>query len=155
MILNLRLFVLEDLHMEHLKAMIFYLADFGYSKKYVNYISYKNKSDLDKNLVLLHYEDKLENKFQGTDKFMPIEVSKGFRPSRKSDIESLIYTIFFFINKEHPWDNIKSKNHEVQCRKICLIKEKIIQNNLFENNFPELIYIYIYKCKKIGIFRKT
>jgi hypothetical protein len=69
---------------------------------------------LDKNLVLLHYEDKLENKFQETAKFISIEVSKGFRPSRKIDIESLIYTIFFFINKELPWDNIKSKNHEDQ-----------------------------------------
>lgn len=120
----------------------FFLTDFGYARNYLVY----NKNDGIKNLnekdKLIHYTDSQEKKFQGTPCYMSIPVSKGYKPSRRTDLEELFYTILFLIKKELPWSNIKEESHLIKCQKMCEIKEKLIENGYFNNIYPEMIYIY-------------
>ena len=71
----------------------FFLIDFGYARDIssnLNLFLKKNKKEV---FDLCHYEDKNEKKFQGTPQFMGIQIGKGYRPSRRTDIEELIYSL--------------------------------------------------------------
>ena len=91
----------------------------------------------------VHYKDKFENLLQGTPDFMSIKVSEGFRPSARSDLESLIYTIIYLNKNDLPWSKIKAKSFNDKCKKICEMKKSIKIDDLF-HDFPEE-FKYIYK----------
>ena len=42
---------------------------------------------------------------------MAIPISDGYCQSRRTDMEELMYTLIFLINKSLPWQAIKSKTH--------------------------------------------
>ena len=50
-------------------------------------------------------------------------IFEGFRPSRKTDIEKLIYTLLFLLKKGLPCEKVKAKNHIERCQKICQKKK--------------------------------
>ena len=119
----------------------FFLIDFGYARKIGNLIKDNEKNNIE-NFKLVHYEDKYENKYEGTPKFMAIRVLEGFRPSRRTDIEELLYTLIFLVKKKLPWDNIKGKNHLDVCKKMFAIKKGIRLSELFNDLPNEFMYIY-------------
>ena len=121
---------------------LFYLIDFGYSRDLFDTHDnqFEPKIEYENNRV--HYKDKKENTFRGTPIFMSINVGKGFRPSRKSDIEELIYTIFYLNKGSLPWSNIRGKNHEEICLKINDVKISTEPEKLFKDFPRELLFIY-------------
>ena len=73
---------------------------------------------------------------------MSINVGKGFRPSRKSDIEELIYTILYLNKGSLPWSNIRGKDHGELFIKINNVKINIEPEKLFADFPHELLFIY-------------
>lgn len=73
---------------------------------------------------------------------MALPVLEGFRPSRRTDIESLLYTLIFIVKKELPWNNVKGKNHLDICKKMYEIKKGISLSKLFNGLPNEFIFIY-------------
>ena len=124
------------------KQNLFYLIDFGYSRDIFDdskkFCSPKNEKDF----LKFHYEDCFENKFQGTPNYMSINVGKGFRPSRKTDLEELIYSLIFLIKGNLPWHKIKGKTHKDTCIKINDYKSKIDIEELFKDIPSEIRFIY-------------
>ena len=121
----------------------FFLIDFGYSRYYIILSKIINKNNInEQNIKKIHIKDKLENSFHGTPRYMAIPIADGFRPSRRTDLEELIYTLLFLLKKSLPWDGIKGKIHSETCRKMNEIKRNIKADELFDNLPEEFIYIY-------------
>lgn len=119
----------------------FYLIDFGYSRFYDEYLNNKNIKK-NKNTTFINNKKNKENFFEGTPKFMSIDKSEGNKPTRKSDCEELMYTLFYLIKKSLPWDDDEENNHIKNCINMCKIKKNIIRENLFPDIPKEFIYIY-------------
>ena len=120
----------------------FFLIDFGYARKIYESIDIKNENEKNNNNYYRHYSNSYENKYTGSCEFMAITISEGFKPSRRTDIQELIYTLLFLIKKGLPWSNVKAKNHLERCRKMCEIKKSIDLNILFDGTPQELLFIY-------------
>lgn len=98
------------------------LIDFGLSKKY-----------LDKNNNHLEYKD--GKKIIGTIKYCSINLHNGCEPSRRDDIESLIYTFIKVYSGLLPWDNYDINNKEIYTEKV-FEEKKNIYNFIINNNIP-------------------
>jgi serine/threonine protein kinase len=89
------------------KALIeLYLIDFGLAKYYLN---------ADKK----HMEERKGRKLIGTAKFSSLNVHNGIEPSRRDDIESLVYTFITVYGQELPWTKVIAHHNSGN------IKEKI------------------------------
>ena len=97
------------------------LIDFGLSKKYI---------DKDKN----HLEYRDGRKIVGTIKYCSINLHNGCEPSRRDDIESLIYTFIKVYIGHLPWDDFNIDNKDEYTENVLrekmniyrfIIKEKI------------------------------
>lgn len=73
---------------------------------------------------------------------MSIQKSEGYKPSPKTDLEELIYSLVYLFKNTLPWSHVKGKTHPDTCRKICSIKKNIEINVLFKDLLEEFIYIY-------------
>jgi len=98
------------------------LIDFGLSKKY-----------LDKNNNHLEYKD--GKKIIGTIKYCSINLHNGCEPSRRDDIESLIYTFIKVYSGVLPWDNYYINNKELYIEKV-FEEKKNIYNFIINTNIP-------------------
>ena len=98
------------------------LIDFGLSKKF-----------LDKNNNHLEYKD--GKKIIGTIKYCSINLHNGIEPSRRDDIESLIYTFIKVYSGILPWDNYDIENKEDYIDKV-FEEKKNIYNFIINNNIP-------------------
>jgi len=88
------------------KDNFLFLIDFGLSKLYI-----KNNIHI----------DCLENrKLIGTVKYVSINIHNGYTPSRRDDIESIIYILIYLLNGSLPWETISCDNKD---EKYKLIKE--------------------------------
>lgn len=67
-----------------------FLIDFGFCKRYIQ----NNK----------HIEEKRINNIIGTANYISLNVHDGIEPSRRDDIESLIYILIFLLLGEISWD---------------------------------------------------
>ena len=67
----------------------FYLMDFGLASKY--------------KIATEHYKLRLTTVVQGHPLFLSVNTLKGLRPSRRDDLESLMYTAAFMGNGTLPW----------------------------------------------------
>lgn len=78
---------------------IIYIIDFGFSRKYIvnsNHIEYLNDKD-----------------FVGTARFASINTHKGIEQSRRDDLESFFYILYYFSNGcKLPWDGIQKNTKE-------------------------------------------
>ena len=83
----------------------------------------------------------MDNIFQGTPEFMAITISKGYSPSRRTDLEELMYTMIFLLKKTLPWSNTKGKFHADNAEKWA-IKKTIGFDKLFKDLPDELKFMY-------------
>ena len=120
----------------------FFLIDFGYARKILEITDIKNGNEKINNHFYRHYSNAYENKYAGSCEFMAITISEGLRPSRRTDIQELIYTLLFLIKKGLPWSNVKAKNHLERCKKMGDLKKNIDLNILFDGTPQELLFIY-------------
>ena len=95
--------------------------------------------------------EKHDKKFVGTAKFCSINNHKGIELSRRDDLESLIYTFIFLINKSLPWNKIliekEDKKDEIY-NKILEIKEGNSINDL--NNIPNELFLILNYIKNLN-----
>lgn len=77
-----------------------YLIDFGLSKKY-------------RSSKTLRQHPLVKKKgLTGTARFASINALQGYEQSRRDDLESLGYVLFYFLKGSLPWQNIKVKNKD-------------------------------------------
>ena len=69
---------------------------------------------------------------------------KGFLPSRRDDIESMLYVLLYIINGTIPWNNICVGNQRVKNNQYKSAKERIITLDSSSTNNS-----YILKLVKI------
>ena len=100
-----------------------YLIDFGLAKKY------RNSS------TLIHYPLINKKKLTGTPRYASINALKGFEQSRRDDLESLGYVLFYFLRGELPWQNVQAKTKDERNKKILEKKIEIPSSKLCEG-FP-------------------
>tara|TARA_Y100000389_G_scaffold64346_1_gene60401 strand:- start:1109 stop:1891 length:783 start_codon:yes stop_codon:yes gene_type:complete len=102
-----------------------YLIDFGFSKKYIT----NNK----------HIEEKKIKSIIGSYSFISNNVNKLIEPTRRDDIESLIYIyIYMLIDKDYEKDIFKIKNDSFTYIKSILLSFNI--NDKLTNNIIEMLY---------------
>ena len=53
---------------------------------------------------------------------MAIQKLEDYKPSPKTDLEELIYSLVYLFKNGLPWSDIKGKTHAYTCRKITSIK---------------------------------
>jgi serine/threonine protein kinase len=120
------------------------IIDLGFCKKYIN--------------NGLHISNNKINNIIGTINYISKSVLELNTPSRKDDIESIIYLYMFLLLPQNYWKMYTSNKNEN--KKNLIIIEKII-NKLFKNNFNEysninLKYIseYINNIRKINFYEE-
>lgn len=96
-----------------------YIIDFGLCRKYLN-----NE---------IHIENKKINKILGTPSFVSINIHNLNEPSRRDDLESMIYTLLYLYVEKLDWADCNDKN-EIKKR-----KEKILQDEKIPLVFKELL----------------
>ena len=75
----------------------FFLIDFGYSRR-IDEGSYTNNNN---DNAYKHYKELYENRYADTADYMAITILEGYRPSRRSDIQELIYILLFLFKKSY------------------------------------------------------
>jgi serine/threonine protein kinase len=106
------------------KSEILYLIDLGFCKRYI----------LDNNK---HITNKNTQNIIGSPTFVSLNVHRLCQPSRRDDIESILYTLLFLINKLK-WDYLLVKDQNNN-DKIIELKENIIYYKDIPNSIIELI----------------
>lgn len=96
------------------------LIDYGLTKKFLD----KNNS---------HVEFREGRNIIGTIKYCSINLHNGIEPSRRDDIESLIYTFIKIFTKNLPWDNFDIDDKELYKKNVLYEKKNII-TYLIDNN---------------------
>ena len=112
------------------KSEILYLIDLGFCKRYI----------LDNNK---HMSNKNTQNLIGSPTFVSLNVHRLCQPSRRDDIESVLYVLLFLINKLK-WDYLLVKD-KYNIDKIVQLKEIIIYDIDIPTNIRELLYY----CRKL------
>ena len=105
----------------NLKTNIFYLIDFGFSKIYMQN---------DK-----HINFKMKNSIIGTPNFISINVHKNCEPSRRDDMESVLYVLLYVLLGELEWQT------EIDFNKMMNLKMNIINEDIPQSFKFALIYV--------------
>ena len=103
------------------KTNIIYIIDFGLAKRYL---------DISGNHVLLENGRKIT----GTARYVSPNVHSGLSPSRRDDIESIVYLLIYLLSGSLPWQKIK---HEDKSKKYEIIGDFKNSRTLFEH-FPDV-----------------
>lgn len=112
------------------------LIDFGLSKKYL---------DINKK----HNEYKDGKRIVGTIKYCSINLHNGIEPSRRDDIESLIYTFIKIYFSTLPWETFDFTDKSLYTEQV--LKEKInIYNYIIANDIPFEFSCMLKYIRKLG-----
>ena len=110
---------------------ILHLIDFGFCKRYIfgkdNHIEFKQTSDI-----------------IGTINYISLNVHKKYEPSRRDDLESIIYIILFLLDKMS-WNGLTNSSFE-SISTIISLKENLTNNNDIPFQIREML-IYIRKLE--------
>ena len=74
-------------------------------------------------------------------------------PSRKDDLETMVYLLIYFYQYEMPWDNYDKSNKEEYKNYVLKEKKKMKLDNTLYSDFEELSDLF-YAIKKINIREK-
>ena len=113
-----------------------YIIDFGLAKKYRS------------SKTLEHIKFRLTKKLTGTTRYASINALRGGEQSRKDDLESLAYMLFYFLRGNLPWQGAKGLTKVEKYRKIFKIKQNTDPNELCQN-FPEEFKIFLLYVKSL------
>lgn len=118
------------------------LLDYGYCNRYI----YNRFMEDDKGNIVtigkIHCSSKKTFHFLGTYSFMSEEILKGNPPSRKSELENLIYVLIYLFNGSLPWGKIKINSGSDKYEKILLKRKSVSIKELFNGLPPQLLFIY-------------
>ena len=119
-----------------------YLLDFGNNR---NFYVDQFKKDCQGNLCSigkLHYEEEKDNKIFGTYSFMSQEVLEGNKPSRKSELESLMLVLIYLYKGSLPWSNLLSPSDSHKLKKMKDERKKTLKNELLKDLPSQFKFIY-------------
>ena len=102
---------------------ILYIIDFGLAKKF-------RSSKTLKQLPLTKRKS-----LTGTARYASINALQGYEQSRRDDLESVGYSLMYFLRGNLPWQNIKIKNKKDKYNKI-LNKKKDLSSKELGKDFP-------------------
>jgi serine/threonine protein kinase len=102
-----------------------YLIDFSFSKTYMN-----NQK---------HIEEKIINKLIGTPNYVSLNVHNGVEPSRRDDIESIIYILYYCLYGYIPWNNCQIRD--------IYEKKKNLEDNYAVSAFIRVLLTYVRSLK--------
>ena len=88
-----------------------FLIDFGFAKKYID-----NEGN--------HIPLKRGKSLVGSINYSSLNVQQGIESSRRDDMESILYIVFFLLNLRLPWENLLAEE--------VLIKKKDFNNEIIE-----------------------
>ncbi len=114
-----------------------YLVDFGLSKKFRS------------SKTLNQYPLTKKKRLTGTARYASIHALEGYEQSRRDDLESVCYTMMYFLRPGLPWMNIKVKNKDEKYR-IILERKKSISTQELCKGFPKELVEFIDYIKKLG-----
>lgn len=89
----------------------------------------------------------------GTMNYISINVHTGITPSRRDDLESLFYVLYFLIKGKLPWEDIntideKERSQQIKREKLNLIN-KNININKDDKNIPDNLFTYLNYCRQL------
>ena len=118
-------------------AHVIYLIDYGLSKLYYD----DDKSE--------HIPYKDGKSITGTERYVSLNTQLGIEQSRRDDLESLCYTIIYFLKGSLPWQGLKAKNSSDKSAKVLDMKRDTDINTLCKD-LPYQIQIILNYCRGIG-----
>jgi len=65
---------------------------------------------------------KTNKQFTGTARYASLNSHFGVEQSRRDDLESMLYTLIYFVQGKLPWQSLNAKNKEEKYRKIMETK---------------------------------
>ncbi len=105
-----------------------YLLDFGLAKPY--------KDDTNMNEKDAHIPYEIGRKIRGTPMYISINVLLGIEPSRRDDLEALMYIMVLMMKGRLPWHGIKITKKDFD--DLIIAKMSIHPDELFAN-LPTLL----------------
>lgn len=117
-----------------------YIIDFGLAKRYIEPNNTHIQMTEVKGIV-------------GTMNYISINVHTGITPSRRDDLESLFYVLYFLIKGKLPWEDIntideKERSQQIKREKLNLIN-KNININKDDKNIPDNLFTYLNYCRQL------
>ena len=109
-----------------------YIIDFGLAKKYRS------------SKTLEHIKFRLTKKLTGTTRYASVNALKGGEQSRRDDLESLAYMLFYFLRGNLPWQGAKGLTKEERYKKIYKIKKNTQPDELCMNLPEEFKFFLLY-----------
>jgi len=123
------------------KAHIVHLIDFGLSKRYLDPIT------------LRHIRYKEGKSLTGTARYASVNTHQGIEQSRRDDLESLFYTLLYFLQGTLPWTNLPIKQKKERYKQILNLKSSIPVETLV-HPFPLEFSQYLLYCRSIKFEQK-
>ena len=116
---------------------ILYLIDFGLSKKYKD-----EKTGV-------HVKFTNNHRLNGTARYASIHALEGFELSRRDDLESLCYSLVYFLKGNLPWSKIRMKN-KIEKYKMILNNKKKISDELLIGDINNIEFVKFLKyCRNL------
>lgn len=123
------------------KAHIVHLIDFGLSKRYLDSSN------------LRHIKYKEGKSLTGTARYASVNTHQGIEQSRRDDLESLFYTLLYFLQGTLPWINLPFKQKQEKYKQILNLKSSIPVETLV-SPFPIEFGKYLLYCRSIKFEQK-
>ncbi|CAF2845970.1 unnamed protein product [Rotaria sp. Silwood2] len=111
---------------------ILYFVDFGLTKQYRDFITY------------VHCNLVYGKSLTGTARYASLNTHHGFEQARRDDLESIIYSLLYFLRGSLPWQGLKAKTKQQKYEKIAELKQTIPIEELCSGLPSQIITIALY-----------
>jgi serine/threonine protein kinase len=111
---------------------ILYFVDFGLAKEYRNLVSH------------IHRKLVMGKSLSGTVRYASLHTHHGLEQARRDDLESVIYSLLYFLRGSLPWQGLRAKTKRQKYEKIAELKQTISVEELCSNLPQQIKTIAVY-----------